>query len=177
MPVVPLPRDSRFFYMHEYITLAEALFGKDRDTWMFYCAHCEKTFTKAQADEHWLKIEGRKYKSASICHLCLFPVREAKIPGSHGDPYYQVLAMPKDFPNRPDIPEQGQMLFAIPFFHEHASARELVLAVKPWYEVATPTKGPKPKPAGFDLGTPVAVPPPPVAPSKPKGGSSYGFKF
>ena len=176
MPVVPLPRDSRFFYMPEYIALAEALFGKDRDTWMFCCAHCKKTFTKAEADAHWLKVEGRKYKSASICHLCLAVVKGSKVPGSNGDPYYQVLAMPKDFPNRTDVPPEGSMLFAMPFFHEHASARELVLAVKPWYEVAVPIgKFTKPKPAGFDLGAPPAPPPPPAP--KPKGGAGYGFKF
>lgn len=190
MPMVPLPKHPQFFYISEYLAIGKAIFGEDQNSWQYICPNCGLIFTKKEASDWWAQHEGVTWKTARICHKCNVPDIDAELP--YESSYYQVLAMPSDFPKRNDIGPNGSMFRSLPFYHEHASLMELVGVLAPYYEARLPrgTAAPKPRPtAGFDL-NPLPVqpppvqaapepppPPPPPAPPKVKGGPSYGFKF
>ena len=169
----PLPV-SRMLYWREWIALGHQLFGEDKEQWRFHCMHCGKPSFAWEQRNKWQATD--KNRIGQWCPHC----EEQAIPSpTYGDETaFRVLVMPGDIHAAADIPQNGRMIYTMPFWsavEESPGDRALRTIVNLDDVVpdgALPPSGSIPQ-AAPRVEKPVA---PPKAPTK-KGGTGYGFGF
>lgn len=186
MPAFPLPSNWRMLTIAQWIALGDDIFGKERDGWTFQCQHCGAVSTKREGADFWKINADDPHRAGQWCPKCKRVAAPNKYPGD----CFQVLAMPSDFPHRTDVPEQGTMIYTMPFFVEHLSGAEIRQITQKHFGEQERSPLPIVPPKGFigpgDLAlasitedSEQAAPKPAPAPKPPakKGGSGYGFQF
>jgi hypothetical protein len=172
----------------QWIALGTDIFGPDRDTWTFQCQHCGEVSTKRDGATFWKMEVDDPHRAGQWCPKCKRVAAPNKYPGD----CFQVLGMPADFPHRTDVPEQGTMIYVIPFFADHLSGSEIRQITQKHFGEQDRSPLPVNPPRGFvspgelalasiteEPGQSAPRPAPPPAPKAPakKGGGGYGFKF